>query len=217
MANNIIIVIKKGYEDLVDLLSLEPAEAVGPLLNGEMADPRAGDLTLGGEIKEYRSRQFQLRRTLGQLSLGLEFDQWQKGQEAIKVSRVDLLKENLELFLRSDHLDKFLESHRWLPENDNATKRGVRMGIKHLVFWHWFGHKGISALLAATHSYFQNLPFVGFPQLLQVLRARENQRYMRLAEKKTMWLQQCLDLYEGEPILLLWEQYSYLQSAASAA
>ena len=155
-------------------------------------DPRVVDIRL---CNRGCSLDACFRRGLGQRSLAIEFDEWER--EVFGTSRVsghsldpEAIDDN------SGLINRFLAQNAISFKNKESASHGIRDGIRLLVFERIYGHVGVSAILILLFTLFRDVKYGSFVALKHLL--RKSGAWHDLAKDKSSWLTACQIRYDGK-------------------
>lgn len=141
------------------------------------------------------------RRGLGQRSLAIEFDEWER--EVFGTSRVSMraLDPN-EIDDNSGLINRFLEEGIIRFQNKESASHGIRDGIRLLVFERMYGYVGISAILILLFTLFRDVKYGSFVALKRLL--EKSGAWHDLAKDKSSWLTACQFRYDSKFVARLY-------------
>lgn len=155
-------------------------------------DPRVVDIRL---CNRGCSLDASFRRGLGQRSLAIEFDEWER--EVFGTSRVSMRSlYPKEIDDNSGLISRFLEQRVIQFQNKESASHGIRDGIRLLVFERIYGHVGISAILILLFTLFRDVKYGSFVALKRLL--EKSGAWHDLAKDKSSWLTACQFRYDGK-------------------
>lgn len=155
-------------------------------------DPRVVDIRL---CNRGCSLDACFRRGLGQRSLAMEFDEWER--EVFGTSRVS--RRSLDPKAIDDNIgliNRFLAQNSVPFRNKESASHGIRDGIRLLVFERIYGHVGVSAILILLFTLFREVKYGSFAALKRLL--QETGAWHNLAKDKSSWLTACQIRYDGK-------------------
>ncbi|OQD70102.1 hypothetical protein PENANT_c275G07661 [Penicillium antarcticum] len=154
-------------------------------------DPRVVDIRL---CNRGCSLDACFRRGLGQRSLAIEFDKWERevfGTSPVSGRSLDpeAIDDN------SGLINRFLAQNAISFKNKESASHGIRDGIRLLVFERIYGHVGVSAILILLFTLFRDVKYGSFVALKHLL--RKSGAWHDLAKDKSSWLTACQIRYDA--------------------
>ncbi|CAG8205289.1 unnamed protein product [Penicillium salamii] len=162
-------------------------------------DPRVVDIRL---CNRGCSLDACFRRGLGQRSLAMEFDEWER--EVFGTSRVS--RRSLDPKAIDDNIgliNRFLAQNSVPFRNKESASHGIRDGIRLLVFERIYGHVGVSAILILLFTLFREVKYGSFAALKRLL--QETGAWHNLAKDKSSWLTACQIRYDARHTM--WQKF----------
>ena len=172
-------------------LGLPVKDAVSSRSHLYGADVRILDIKLGSKP----SLTDRFCKGLGERSLALEFDQWER--RLYQTSTLGTLLSDLSAKddKRDGHIQEFIRSANLDEKTNNQLHRAIRIGQKILLLsWKLDYSDSIPIFLLCCDRYWQSLKLADLPAVEQKLR---QSNLLETARSHQDWFQQCVQKYEG--------------------